>query len=213
VHLQNCTIKVIMTLPLYTNIETLAINPLLLQGLLSGLALKAFQEMKGYLSLEPLLNYPIKTTLQPYHPDQGSILGGLSAILAQTNEEGSHCVLAYASRKLQALEKLPTPFLFKLQVDVWGTEHFAFSLKGGPFLFYSNQHTPSKLGKVHTKTFTGYRKHKWELPCTFERSTPFTNLQNDSFFKSLLDKSLRCFPLKHSMLESSPGCRTRRQQS
>jgi hypothetical protein len=77
--------------------------------LLPKAMLKAFQELKGYLSSKTLLAYPRK--IQAYnlitwcHPDKGSVPGELSTILTQTNEQGSHSILAYSSWKLQKCKK------------------------------------------------------------------------------------------------------------
>jgi hypothetical protein len=50
--------------------------------------------------------------------------GGLWAILTQINPNGQHCVIAYASRKLQKHECNYTPFLLEMQAAIWGMDHF-----------------------------------------------------------------------------------------
>ena len=50
--------------------------------------------------------------------------GGLGAILTQIDEKGEHCVIAYASRKLQKHEANYTPFLLEMQAALWGMDHF-----------------------------------------------------------------------------------------
>ena len=46
--------------------------------------------------------------------------GSLGAILTQVNKEGEHCVIAYASRKLQKHKCNYTPFLLEMQAAIWG---------------------------------------------------------------------------------------------
>jgi len=79
--------------------------------------------------------------------------GGLGAILTQQNEKGEHCVIAYASRKLQKHEKNYTPFLLEMQAAIWAMEHFSTYLIGRHFTLYTDHKPMEKLGKVHTRTF------------------------------------------------------------
>jgi len=78
-------------------------------------ALKAFRELQSILCSEPVVDYPRKN--RPYSLITDAALGdekndgGLGAILTQQNEKGEHCVIAYASRKLQKHEKNYTPFI------------------------------------------------------------------------------------------------------
>jgi hypothetical protein len=94
-------------------------------GPLPSSTLKAFNELKGYLSFEQVVDYAWKH--RPYNwitrcsPDKGSIPKGLSAILTQTNDQGNHSVLAYASLKHQKHEKL--------QVAVWSMDHALLTYK------------------------------------------------------------------------------------
>jgi hypothetical protein len=78
--------------------------------------------------------------------------GGLGAILTQLNQQGEHCVIAYASRKLQKHERNYTPFLLKMQAAIWGMEHFETYLRDRKFTLYTDHRPLEKLGKVHTKT-------------------------------------------------------------
>jgi hypothetical protein len=114
---------------------------------------RPFRNSKGTSAHNPFSNIPEKVDPTTWSPDVTCLIpGGLSAILTQTNEESSHSVLAYASQKLQKHEKNYPKFLFELIDSVWGMEHFSTALKGLPFSLYSDQHPPSKLGKVYTKT-------------------------------------------------------------
>jgi len=71
--------------------------------------------------------------------------------LTQFNKKGEHCVIAYASQKLQKHECNYTPFLLEMQEAIWGMEHFATYLRGRRFTFYTDHQFLEKLGKVHTK--------------------------------------------------------------
>ena len=77
---------------------------------------------------------------------------GLGAILTQINQKGEHCVIAYASRKLQKHECNYTPFLLEMQAAIWGMDHFATNLRGRKFTLITDHWPLEKLGKVHTKT-------------------------------------------------------------
>ena len=80
------------------------------------------------------------------HPD------GLGAILSQINQSGEHCVIPYASQKLQKHAKNYTPFLLEMQAAIWGMDHFSTYLKGRHFTLFSDHKPLEKLGKVHTRT-------------------------------------------------------------
>ncbi len=78
--------------------------------------------------------------------------GGLRTILSQLNSAGEHCVIAYASRKLQKHEKNYTLFLLEMQAAIWGMDHFSTYLRGRHFTLFSDHKPLEKLGKVHTRT-------------------------------------------------------------
>jgi hypothetical protein len=86
-------------------------------------ALKSFQELQMYLCSEPIVDYPRRN--RPYALIVDASLGdekkpgGLGAILTQINQKGEHCVIAYASRKLQKHECNYTPFLLEMQAAIW----------------------------------------------------------------------------------------------
>ena len=75
--------------------------------------------------------------------------GGFGAILAQSNEKGEFCVIAYASRKLQTHEKNYTPFLLEMQAAIWGMDHFSTYLRGRHFTLYSD-HKPLENSEKST---------------------------------------------------------------
>jgi hypothetical protein len=125
-------------------------------GALPSDALTAFRELQTYLCSEPVVDYPRRD--RPYTLIADASLGddkkpgGLGAILTQVNKEGEHCVIAYASRKLQKHECNYTPFLLEMQAAIWGMEHFSTYLRGRKFTLYTDHRPLEKLGKVHTKT-------------------------------------------------------------
>ncbi len=87
-------------------------------------ALTAFQELQTYLCSEPVVDYPRRDRPYALIADaslgDGKKPGGLGAILTQLNPQGEHCVIAYASRKLQKHECNYTPFLLEMQAAIWG---------------------------------------------------------------------------------------------
>ncbi len=126
------------------------------EGALPSDTLTAFQELQTYLCSEPFVDYPRRD--RPYALIADASLGdekkpgGLGAILMQLNKHGEHCVIAYASRKLQKHECNYTPFLLEMQAAIWGMQHFATYLRGRKFTLYTDHRPLEKLGKVHTKT-------------------------------------------------------------
>ncbi len=92
------------------------------RGTLPPDALQAFIELQTYLCSEPVIDYPRNN--RPYalivdaSLGDDKKLGGLGAILTQINQKGEHCVIEYASRKLQKHECNYTPFLLEMQAAI-----------------------------------------------------------------------------------------------
>jgi hypothetical protein len=124
-------------------------------GALPSDALTAFQELQTYLCSEPIVDYPRRH--RPYALIVDASLGGkkkpggLGGILTQLNKNREHCIIAYASQKLQKHERNYTPFLLEMQAAIWVMEHFATYLRGRRFMLYTDHRPLEKLGKVHTK--------------------------------------------------------------
>ncbi len=76
--------------------------------------------------------------------------GGLGAILTQINQAGEHCVIAYASRKLQKHECNYTPFSLEMQAAIWGMDHFGTYLRGRKFTLFTDHRPLEKLGNVRS---------------------------------------------------------------
>ncbi len=99
--------------------------------------LTAFLELQTYLCSEPIIDYPRNN--RPYMLIVDASLGddkkpgGLGAIFTQVDKTGQHCVIAYASRKLQKHECNYTPFLLEMQAAIWGMDHFSTYLRGHKF--------------------------------------------------------------------------------
>ncbi len=114
-------------------------------------ALTAFQELQTYLCSEPVVDYPRRD--RPYALITDASLGdekkpgGLGAILMQLNQQGEHCVIAYASRKLQKHERNYAPFLLEMQAAIWGMEHFETYLRGRKFTLYTDHRLSRKTGQ------------------------------------------------------------------
>jgi hypothetical protein len=85
--------------------------------------------LQSYLCSEPVVDYPRRN--RPYALIVDASLGddkkpgGHEAILTQVNPDGQHCVIAYASRKLQKHEFNYLPFLLEMQAAIWGMYHFS----------------------------------------------------------------------------------------
>jgi hypothetical protein len=98
--------------------------------------LTAILELQTYLCSEPIVDYPRNNRLYALIVDASlgddKKPGGLGAILTQIDSTGQHCVIAYASRKLQKHECKYTPFLLEMQAAIWGMDHFATYLRGRP---------------------------------------------------------------------------------
>ena len=120
-------------------------------------AMTAFRELQSILCSEPVISYPRKDREYALITDASlgddTHAGGLGAILTQTTADGTHNVIAYASRKLQKHECNYTPFLLEMQAAIWGMEHFETYLRGKHFILYTDHKPLEKLGKVHTRTF------------------------------------------------------------
>ncbi len=125
-------------------------------------ALQAFLELQSYLCSEPIIDYLRRN--RPYALIVDVSLGndkkpgGLGAILTKINPDGQHCVITYASRKLQKHECNYTPLLLEVQAAIWGMDHFATYLCGHKFTLVTDQRPLEKLGKVHTKTLNCLHK-------------------------------------------------------
>ena len=119
-------------------------------------ALQAFRELQSALVSKPVVAYPRKDRQYALITDASlgddTVPGGLGAILSQIDSQGTHHVIAYASRKLQKHEKNYTPFLLEMQAAIWGMDHFSVYLRGRPFTLFTDHKPLEKLGKVHTRT-------------------------------------------------------------
>jgi hypothetical protein len=81
---------------------------------------------------------------------------GLGVILMQINLDCQHCIIAYASKKLQEHECNYMPFMLEMQAAIWGMDHFSTYLQGGKFTLIMDHRPLKKLGIVLIKTFYIY---------------------------------------------------------
>jgi hypothetical protein len=125
-------------------------------------ALQAFLELQSYLCSEPIMDYPRSN--RPYALITNVSLGddkkpgGLGAILTQINPNGQHCVIAYASRKLQKHKCNYTPFLLEMQAAIWGMDNFTTYLRGWKFTLVTDHRPLEKLVKSTPKHSTASKK-------------------------------------------------------
>jgi len=125
--------------------------------------------------------------------------GGLGAILTQIIKNGEHCIIAYASWKLQKHERYNKPFLLEMQVAIWGMEHFVTYLRGRRFTLYKDHRPLEKFGKVHTKTLNRLQ----ESMNTFDFSDELLQAQA----ANPLSKALKSF-LQNKELLHDPKCQS-----
>lgn len=198
-------------------------------GPLPDEALQAFRELQTHLVSEPVVAYPKRN--RPYALITDASLGddlkpgGLGAILTQIDENQSHQVIAYASRKLQKFESNYTPFLLEMQAALWGMEHFSNYLRGRHFTLFSDHKPLEKLGKVHSKTLNRlqeamnsydfeirYKKGE-EMPADFlSRNVVSAIGWSNEEINKLQEKDPLIFNLKqfllHRQVHPDPTCRS-----
>jgi hypothetical protein len=128
--------------------------------------LTAFLELQTYLCSELIVDYPRNN--RPYalivdaSLGDDKKLGGLGSILTQIDTMGQHCVIAYASRKLQKHECNYKPFLLEMQAAIWGMDHFTMYLRGRKFTLITDHRPLEKLGlssHENFKSLTGNHEH------------------------------------------------------
>ncbi len=74
-------------------------------------------------------------------------IGGIGAILCQTDEQGRQRVISYESKQLAKDEKNYTPFLVKMAAMIWAMEHFDTYLRGRHFKVFSDHKPLETSGK------------------------------------------------------------------
>jgi hypothetical protein len=111
--------------------------------------MEAFIFLKNSLISELIWDYPRKhrSYLLIVNASTGTgeiIIGGLGAMLCQTNEEGEERVIAFESRQLLIHEKNYTLFLVEMQVMAFAKDHFDNCLRGRKFIVF-NDHKPLEM--------------------------------------------------------------------
>ena len=98
---------------------------------------EAFKMLKQLCSQTPILAYANYEKPFKLHTDASE--NGLGAILYQKQDDGTNCVIAYASQTLSKSEKNYDPHILKFLALKWSvTEKFHEYLYGGHFEVYMN---------------------------------------------------------------------------
>ena len=127
-------------------------------GELPAECLQAYNTLKQALCSEPVVAYPRKN--RPYSiivdacTGNDTTIGGMGAILVQTDEKGTDRAIAYASKQLVKHERNYTPFLVEMAAMIWAMEHFDTYLRGQHFTVYSDHKPLETAGKKHESTTT-----------------------------------------------------------
>jgi hypothetical protein len=114
------------------------------------------------LCSEPIVEYPRRN--RPYALIINASLGdnkksgGLGAILTQINPNGKHCIIAYASRKLQKHECNYTTFLLEMQAAIWGMDNFGRNLRGRKFTLITDHRPLENWVRCTPKLLIGCKK-------------------------------------------------------
>jgi hypothetical protein len=124
-------------------------------------ALEAFHKIKKLIASRPLMQYPKRQGTFHLFVDaalgDSKNIGGLGAVLMQTQPDGHKAPVGFASRRLLKHEGNYPTFLAEIQAAVFGMEFFHHYLVGRRFNLYTD-HKPmlrlshAKLSPVHMKT-------------------------------------------------------------
>ena len=182
--------------------------------------MEAFQTLKQALCSEPIVDYPRKD--RPYSlivdacTGNDKNMGGMGAILCQTDKKGNERVIAYASKQLAKHEKNYTPFLVEMAAMTWAMEHFNTYLKGRHFTVFSDHKPLETSGKKHERTlnrikeafmewdFTIQYKKGSEMPADFLSRNVVESIEiSDEDLASLQDKDTFCKSIKN-LLQDKP---------
>ena len=138
---------------------------------------RAYNELKAALCSEPIVAYPRKH--RPYSlivdASTGSdkTIGGMGAILVQTDERGKNHAIAYASKQLAKHERNYTPFLVEMAAMIWAMDHFNTYLRGHHFTVYSDHKPLETAGKKHEKTLSriGEAFGQWDFEIKYKKGS------------------------------------------
>ena len=146
-------------------------------GELPADCLQAYKTLKQALCSEPVVAYPRKN--RPYSlivdacTGNETTIGGMGAILVQTDERGIDRAIAYASKQLVKHEKNYTPFLVEMAAMIWAMEHFDTYLRGQHFTVYSDHKPLETSGKKHERTLSRIQEAfmKWDFEIKYKKGS------------------------------------------
>ena len=139
--------------------------------------LKAYNELKAALCSEPIVAYPRKHRPYSLIVDASTggekSIGGMGAILVQTDEKGKNHAIAYASKQLAKHERNYTPFLVEMAAMIWAMDHFSQYLRGHHFTVYSDHKPLETAGKKHEKTLSriGEAFGQWDFEIKYKKGS------------------------------------------
>jgi hypothetical protein len=128
-------------------------------GPLPPAAHTAFIALRAALTAAPIFAFPQRKGKYHLFVDaatgsarDASAPSGLGACLLQTQADGSHRVVAYASRTLLEHEKNYSAFLLEMAAAVFGIDQFHILLRGRPFILYTDHKPLEALPSRQEKT-------------------------------------------------------------
>jgi transposase InsO family protein len=139
--------------------------------------MKAYNELKAALCSEPIVAYPRKNRPYSLIVDASTggdkTIGGMGAILVQTDERGRNHAIAYASKQLAKHERNYTPFLVEMAAMIWAMDHFSTYLRGRHFTVYSDHKPLETAGKKHEKTLSriGEAFGQWDFEIKYKKGS------------------------------------------
>ena len=100
-------------------------------------------------------------------------IGGMGAILVQTDEKGKHHAIAYASKQLAKHERNYTPFLVEMAAMIWAMDHFSTYLRGHHFTVFSDHKPLETAGKKHEKTLSRIAEAfgQWDFEIKYKKGS------------------------------------------
>ncbi len=113
-------------------------------------------------------------------------IGGMGAILCQTNEQGKQRVISYASKQLAKHEKNYTPFLVEMAAMIWAMEHFDKYLRGRHFTVFSGHKHLETSGKKHDKTLSHIQEAfmQWDFEIKYKKGI---EMQEDYLSRNVVE--------------------------
>ena len=118
---------------------------------------KAYQTIKSYLTIEPILRLSDQAKTYFLWTDTSS--NGIGAVLMQRHDE-KFFLVCYASKKLSSVERNYSTFKKECLAIVWGIKRFHLYLYGVPFVLQTD-HEPLKY--MDSAKYTNARLMRWAM--------------------------------------------------